>query len=184
MKKWIIILMIVAISATACAQKSAPQAEAVVVPPTEAPAPQSTRQQVMVPLAGGSNHAAAEADRVSPVVKPVSPVREALKTEIGGGAAMDTAKLDDSAAAMVKRVIDHFLAKNATLAVDDVQVLQATAQQWRNSSLGCPKEGMMYAQVITPGYLIEVKVGGKVYEYHTDTNQSVALCAVDGQAVK
>ncbi len=185
MKKWtvILILIILAISVAACGQKVAPQqAESVAAPQTETPVPQATKQQVMIPIAGGSNSVAAE-ESVSPVATPVSPVA-ALKTEIGGETAMDTAKLDDTAAKMVELVTKQLLADNTTLSADDVQVLQATAQQWRDASLGCPRPGMMYAQVITPGYLIEVKAGGKVYEYHTDTGQSVVLCAVDGQAVK
>lgn len=180
MRKWILVLlMLLAVSVTACGQKAAPQQAEAVIAPTHAPA-QPTKQQVMIPVAGGN--AAADAS-VSPVATPVSPVG-ALKTEIGGETAMDTAKLDDAAAKMVELVTKQLLTDNAALSADDVQVLQATAQQWRDASLGCPRPGMMYAQVITPGYLIEVKAGGKVYEYHTDTNQSVVLCAVDGEKVQ
>ncbi|OGG17024.1 hypothetical protein A3D77_03805 [Candidatus Gottesmanbacteria bacterium RIFCSPHIGHO2_02_FULL_39_11] len=47
--------------------------------------------------------------------------------------------------------------------------------QWRDTSLGCPKEGMMYAQVITPGYKIHMELNGTGYIYHAGLNQ-VILC--------
>ena len=176
----LIALIILAVSVTACGQKAAPQQAEAVIAPTHTPAAQPTRQQVMIPIAGGG--AAADVS-VSPVATPVSPVT-ALKTEIGGETAMDTAEMDDTAAKMVELVTKQLLANNAALSADEVQVLQATAQQWRDAGLGCPRPGMMYAQVITPGYLIKVKAGGKVYEYHTDTNRAVVLCAVDGEKVQ
>jgi hypothetical protein len=49
-------------------------------------------------------------------------------------------------------------------------------QQWSDTSLGCPQEGFMYAQVITPGYLIVLEAQGQTYEYHTDTQANVVLC--------
>ncbi len=183
MKKWtlVLILVILAIGVAACGQKAAPQqAESVAAPPTATPQP--TKQQVMIPIAG-SGGSATEAESVSPVATPVSPVT-GLKTEIGEDTAMDATNMDGTAAKMVDLVTKQLLADNAALSADDVEVLQVTALQWRDASLGCPRPGMMYAQVITPGYLIEVKAGGKVYEYHTNTNQSVVLCAVDGQPVK
>jgi len=47
--------------------------------------------------------------------------------------------------------------------------------QWRDASLGCPQPGMMYAQVITPGFQIVLEVEGQTYEYHTDQTRAV-LC--------
>jgi hypothetical protein len=35
----------------------------------------------------------------------------------------------------------------------------------------------MYAQVITPGYLAEVEVGGQKIEFHTDERGSVVRCS-------
>jgi hypothetical protein len=47
---------------------------------------------------------------------------------------------------------------------------------WPDASLGCPRPGLMYAQVITPGYLVLLEVEGTVYEYHTDQQAAVVLC--------
>ena len=38
--------------------------------------------------------------------------------------------------------------------------------QWRNGSAGCPKPGMMYTQMLIPGYRIELQVAGRSYWYH------------------
>jgi hypothetical protein len=54
-----------------------------------------------------------------------------------------------------------------------IVVQSVEAVQWRDSSLGCPKPGMNYLQVITPGYLIRLEVGGEIYEYHTDKENTV-----------
>ena len=48
---------------------------------------------------------------------------------------------------------------------------------WRDSSLGCPQPGMMYLQVLTPGYFIEFWAGGRIYRYHGGDGQMPFLCA-------
>jgi hypothetical protein len=57
----------------------------------------------------------------------------------------------------------------------EVTVLRAEAREWPDRSLGCPKPGVGYAQVITPGLLIVVQVRGRSLEYHTDDDE-VTLC--------
>lgn len=46
---------------------------------------------------------------------------------------------------------------------------------WPDASLGCPEPGMMYAQVLTPGYRFKLQSGAKVYEYHAGSS-IVRLC--------
>lgn len=57
-----------------------------------------------------------------------------------------------------------------------VRVVQVEARQWRDASLGCPQPGRMYAQVLTPGYLIVLEAGGQRLEYHADSGRRVELC--------
>ncbi len=57
-----------------------------------------------------------------------------------------------------------------------VRVVRVEARNWPDSSLGCPRPGMGYAQVITPGYLIVVEVAGQTLEYHADRNRA-ELCS-------
>ncbi len=57
----------------------------------------------------------------------------------------------------------------------DISIVKVEETEWSDSSLGCPKPGQMYAQVITPGYLIVLSANGKEYEFHA-SKQNVILC--------
>jgi hypothetical protein len=71
---------------------------------------------------------------------------------------------------------ENELSKNLNLSPDEITIVSIEAVDWSDSSLGCPQDGMMYAQVITPGYLIKLQVRNRVYEYHTDNKDIVVLC--------
>lgn len=58
----------------------------------------------------------------------------------------------------------------------NVSVVSATAVQWPDSALGCPKPGRFYSQVVTPGYRVVLSAAGKEYEYHSDLDGTVVLC--------
>jgi hypothetical protein len=68
------------------------------------------------------------------------------------------------------------LVEQAGLAEEEIRLVSMEAVEWRDASLGCPQEGFMYAQVITPGYLIILEAAGQEYEYHTDQRANVVLC--------
>ena len=57
-----------------------------------------------------------------------------------------------------------------------IQVLRVEAREWRDSSLGCPQPGMAYLQVLTPGWLVELRAGTRTLEYHTDRRGRAVLC--------
>ena len=42
-----------------------------------------------------------------------------------------------------------------------LRLKSSEGMQWSDASLGCPQEGMMYAQVITPGYKLVFGLAGK-----------------------
>ena len=65
------------------------------------------------------------------------------------------------------------LAEQLGLPVESIEVRSVQAVEWPDASLGCAEPGMMYAQVITPGYLIRLDAGGKVYEVHSDLQRAV-----------
>jgi len=96
-----------------------------------------------------------------------------------GGAGMNQDRmkereLDPQAAALVEEA-KRDLAKRLNLGVDDIHVQSVEAVQWRNSSLGCPKPGMNYLMVITPGYRIILSARGREYDYHSSLT-TVSLC--------
>ena len=59
---------------------------------------------------------------------------------------------------------------------ETVQVVTMEPRDWPDSSLGCPQPDMLYAQVVTPGYLVLVEVSGERIEYHTDDRGTVIRC--------
>ena len=72
------------------------------------------------------------------------------------------------------------LAQRLGLSEGDIQVVSVEAVEWSDSSLGCPAEGMDYAQVITPGYEVILQVDQDVYSYHSDEGLLMVLCGEDG----
>ncbi len=68
---------------------------------------------------------------------------------------------------------------SATLGVprERLSVSRIEAREWRDASLGCPKPGQIYAQVITPGYLVVVLGAGQQVEVHTDLRGHAVVCA-------
>ena len=67
-------------------------------------------------------------------------------------------------------------AAHLDLPLPELMVVRMERQEWPDSALGCPEEGGMYAQVITPGYLVVISGGGRELEYHTDEGTNVVLC--------
>ncbi len=80
------------------------------------------------------------------------------------------------------------LAHHLDVGVDRVQVRRATPVDWPDSSLGCPKDGESYAQVLTSGYLVTAQAEGQVYSVHVGDGRAVvcgtALRAVEGAVAK
>ena len=74
------------------------------------------------------------------------------------------------------RLAQEDLAGRLGMASADVQLVSVEAVEWSDTSLGCPQPGMMYAQVITPGYRVVLEAGGQTYTYHTDEGRFVVLC--------
>lgn len=68
------------------------------------------------------------------------------------------------------------LAQRLTISENEIVVLEATSVVWPDGSLGCPQEGMVYAQVLTPGYLIRLKSRDQEFEYHASRGTEVVYC--------
>jgi hypothetical protein len=68
------------------------------------------------------------------------------------------------------------LASRLSVAPERVGVLTAVSVTWPDSSLGCPKPGMAYAQVLTDGVFVELQVDGVTYRYHGGVATKPFLC--------
>ncbi len=75
------------------------------------------------------------------------------------------------------------LAQRLGVAVAQVCVVEARAVVWPDRSLGCPKAGMLYPQVLQDGVYIRLSVGGRFHHYHGGGSRAPFLCeATDRQA--
>ncbi len=151
------ILLLAALSAglLGCSTSQAPVAAPVAATATLPPAPQAT--------------VAAEATPLPATKAPVTAVAEAVASE----------KPEMTPPAEAKRAVQlakEDLAQNEGITVDAIRLVSVESVQWSDTSLGCPEPDMVYAQVITPGYLVKLEAKGQEYEYHTDEGRFVVLC--------
>jgi hypothetical protein len=58
----------------------------------------------------------------------------------------------------------------------EVQSVSETRVTWRDGSLGCPKEGMMYTQALVKGTLMVLRVDGRDYQYHSGQGRASFYC--------
>lgn len=85
-------------------------------------------------------------------------------------------RTDGGGAEQAERAARELVAREARVAAAALQLVSSAASEWPDSSLGCPEEGMMYMQVITPGYLVVLEAEGRRYEVHTDATGRAVLC--------
>lgn len=85
--------------------------------------------------------------------------------------------INDDKAQTVINLAKKDLAGKKSISESEIQVTQVKEVQWSDSSLGCPKPGQMYLQVITPGFEITLTAKGMNYVYHTDLEKRVILCS-------
>jgi len=57
-----------------------------------------------------------------------------------------------------------------------VTLVSFAERDWPSPALGCPEEGRLYPQIVTPGYLIVVTVQAVQREYHTDSRMGITSC--------
>ena len=62
------------------------------------------------------------------------------------------------------------------VAAGDITVLEAKAVTWPNGALGCPQPGMMYTEMIVPGYRVIVQAGGEELDYRVGSGGTPSLC--------
>lgn len=58
----------------------------------------------------------------------------------------------------------------------EIQAVSEKRVTWRNGSMGCPKEGMMYTQALVEGTLIILQAEGRNYQYHSGHGRAPFYC--------
>jgi hypothetical protein len=72
------------------------------------------------------------------------------------------------------------LAQRLGLSTDQIEVQGFEPAEFPDASLGVPEPGQIYAQVITPGYIIELTAAGQAYRYHASEERIVAAPMEEG----
>ena len=72
------------------------------------------------------------------------------------------------------------LARELGCAPAEITVAEARPVTWPNSALGCPRPGLMYTQVLTPGFQIRLVHGQQEYVLHTDRGHRAVRCPDSG----
>jgi hypothetical protein len=83
----------------------------------------------------------------------------------------DAATLSDEDRAIALLAIDA-LATEIKAPKDQILLDTIRALDWRDSSLGCPKPGMAYLDVITPGHKVTLRANGQIYVVHEAKNRA------------
>ena len=69
------------------------------------------------------------------------------------------------------------LVKRLSVSEADISLLQADKVSWADLSLGCPQPGMMYGQMVTPGYIVILQAGTTQYDYHAGPDRNPLYCS-------
>ena len=74
------------------------------------------------------------------------------------------------------------LAEALELEEADVEVQSVEAVEWRDTSLGCPKKGMSYLQMLVPGHRVKLWAAGSSYAVHVGGGRAVVCEATAREA--
>jgi hypothetical protein len=132
----------------------------------------------LVVSACGSLETGVDSNPESPTPSPDLQTDPTVTTLLPPVTASDTPGTDNAGVVMeeiLKKAITD-LTERLGIPKDQVQVIDAKAVTWPNASLGCPQPGMVYAEVLTPGYLILLRNRENIYEYHASRGTEVFYC--------
>jgi len=184
MQKYITIAMIILFSLLACGPWGGDEAAEEETPADETqaqvaatPTPEPTATVADTPVPSPTPEPQTEITDTSPIETPAAEAARGETSPILPQSPADriaplpgTGELVTKAKGMLAEMSE------VSVAADQIALVAIESQEWADTSMGCPKEGQMYAQVITPGYWIMLEAGGVEYEFHTDTTDIVVPC--------
>ena len=154
MKKLILLLALFTLLLSACAGS----AESVLLPSQDPDSPTPSAPAETIPVADAS---AIKAPKPT-VEQPEVNVTPEIEIPTGAETLVELAK---------QRLSSKF-----GFELDEIHLFSITPIEWPDASLGCPQPGIDYAQVITSGYQIIIRVRLSIYTFHTDTQDQVVFC--------
>ena len=82
------------------------------------------------------------------------------------------------------KILDEIIAdliKRTGADLRDIKVIRSEAVVWSDGSLGCPKPGEFYIQVLMSGYWVVLNVEGEDYDYRANDSGYFFLCEGKGE---
>jgi hypothetical protein len=73
------------------------------------------------------------------------------------------------------------LAQRLGIEISAIAIVLNKPITWPDATLGCPKPGMDFSPVETPGYILQLSVDGHIYTYHSDDVNRIILCPAEGE---
>lgn len=86
--------------------------------------------------------------------------------------AEQSAQSSEAKEAAARLAVDT-LSQKLSVEPDKIVVVHVATMEWPNSSLGCPRPGMEYLQVITQGWLALLQTGKKAYRVHIGNKRAI-----------
>lgn len=77
---------------------------------------------------------------------------------------------------IINNIMAEIGAANENADVGEMIVRRAEAVVFSDGSLGCPQPGEFYTMALVNGYIVEIEVDGKVYDYRVNNNGFFRLC--------
>jgi hypothetical protein len=94
---------------------------------------------------------------------------------VAGPAPAAAAAPPTAPAPLIKAALDD-AASHTGVPAGQLKVLDVTPVTWPDGSLGCSEPGLMYPQMLVPGFRITIEAAGKRLDYHLSKRGAVVLC--------
>jgi hypothetical protein len=105
---------------------------------------------------------------------PVLPDREPSDTPY-----IETPENESVVGEVPEKILGEIIADLAGVTVADrdaIKVVRAEAVVWNDGSLGCPKPGEFYIQILVNGYWVVLQVEGVEFDYRVNDSGYFTLC--------
>lgn len=84
---------------------------------------------------------------------------------------------DDAARKEAVALAKDELGRTLRVSASTIELVEVVATRWRDSALGCPEKGVVYAPVLTSGYIVRLRAGQERHAVHVGSGRAVVCTA-------